>query len=138
MTSNETENPTGKNNRLLLLCSVIIAAALIISASVFARGIAERPLTGSFSGSLLADSSYYYDIMEIDGLMNYLAIYPTSKDEENYDNAMNQLQTDLQNSIVNGDWPEFPFVQLNGRLYFSRQAVDDWFTQQGKQQLIIN
>jgi hypothetical protein len=131
-----------KNSFPLMLCTIIAVAGFIIGTLIFANVIAERPMLGNFSGSI-SDSYTYPDLMEIDDLKQYLGIYPTYDEShsegygDNYDKMDNELRSDLQNSILNGDWPGFPYVQLNDRLYFSKQAVDDWFAEQSKQQLRV-
>lgn len=123
-----------KKNIPLLLCGVIIAVGMIVASSIFANATANRPMVGSFSGSLSSSNIYSNDIMDIYALIQYLRIYPEVG--EDYDEA--KLISDLQDSILSGDWPGFPYVQLDGRLYFSKQAVDDWFAEQGKQQLVVD
>jgi hypothetical protein len=119
---------------ILLLCSVVVAVGFIIGASIFSSALAERPLIGSFSGSL-SSSDYSSDIMDTDGLMYYLAIYPEV--DTDYDAENNSLKSELENNIINDKWPDFPYVNINGRLYFSKQAVDEWFLEKGKAQLEI-
>lgn len=137
------KNKDWKNSLPLMICAIIIAIGLIIAALVFANIMADRPMMGNFNGSISSNSYTYPDLMEIDVLQQYLGIYP-SHDEydsegyvDNYDKIDSKLRSDLQNDILNGVWPEFPYVQINDRLYFSKQAVDDWFAEQGKQQLRI-
>ena len=123
-----------KNSFPLILC---------IATLIFANVIADRPMQGNFIGSI-TNSNTYPDLMEIDDLKQYLGIFPSFDENngesygDNYDNMNNELRSDLENSILNGKWPGFPYVQLDGRLYFSKQAVDDWFAEQSKQQLRVN
>ncbi|HBG12876.1 MAG: hypothetical protein KZY87_18760 [Lachnospiraceae bacterium] len=123
-----------KNSFPLILC---------IAALIFANVIADRPMQGNFVGSI-TNSNTYPDLMGIDDLKQYLGIYPSYDENnsesygDNYDNMNNELRSDLENSILKGKWPGFPYVQLNDRLYFSKQAVDDWFAEQSKQQLRVN
>lgn len=138
------KNKDWKNSLPLMICAIIIAVGFIIAALVFANIMADRPMMGNFNGSISSNSYTYPDLMEIDVLQQYLGIYP-SHDEydsegygDNYDKIDSKLRSDLQNNILNGVWPEFPYVQINDRLYFSKQAVDDWFAEQSKQQLRVN
>ncbi len=132
-----------KNSLPMMLSAIIVAAGFIIAALIFAITIADRPMQGIFNGSISSNSFTYPDLMGIDDLKQYLGIYPTYDDNDsesygvNYDNIDRKLRSDLQNNILNGVWPEFPYVQINDRLYFSKQAVDDWFAEQSKQQLRI-
>jgi len=122
-----------KNSFPLILCIVTL---------IFANVIADRPMQGNFIGSI-TNSNTYPDLMGIDDLKQYLGIYPSYDENnsesygDNYDNMNNELRSDLENSILKGKWPGFPYVQLNDRLYFSKQAVDDWFAEQSKQQLRV-
>lgn len=117
----------------LVLCSVIIAIGIIIGAAIYSNALAERPLVGSFSGSL-SSSDGSNDIMDTGGLMSYLAIYPQPSDAD-YDAEISRIKTELQSNILSGKWPDFPYVSLSGRLYFSKQAVDEWFSDMGKTRL---
>jgi len=123
-----------KNSFPLILCIVTL---------IFANVIADRPMQGNFIGSI-TNSNTYPDLMEIDDLKQYLGLFPNYDENnsesygDNYDKIDNELRYDLENSILNGEWPGFPYVQLNDRLYFSKQAVDDWFAEQSKQQLRVN
>lgn len=130
-----------------ILVSVIIAAGLVIAAVIFSGAVADRPLVGSFSGSL---SQYEYAqesaLMDTEMLRMYLSLYPTQEmytteyDEEGneimsgYDLAEETLRTALEQNITGGAWHGFPYVRLDGRLYFSKQAVDDWFYAQANAQ----
>lgn len=145
------KNKDWKDSLPLMFCTIIIAVGFIIAALIFANAIADRPMQGNFSGSISSGSFTYPDLMEIDDLRQYLGIYPAYEEnygesldenyaqshEENYEELISKLQSDLESSILNGDWPGFPYVQISDRLYFSKQAVNDWFAEQGKQQLRI-
>lgn len=131
-----------KSSLPLIFCTLIAAIGFIIAALIFANVIADRPLIGNFSGSI-SNGYIYPELMGIDDLKQYMGLFPAydESDSESYGNNYNimnsELRSDLQSSILNGDWPGFPYVQLNDRLYFSKQAVDDWFAEQSKQQLHI-
>ena len=131
-----------KNSMPLMLCTIIAVVGFIIAVLIFANVIADRPMMGNFSGSI-SNGYTYPDLMEIDELKQYLRIYPIRNEndsedyDDNYDKIDNKLRSELQNNIINGNWPGFPYVQLNDRLYFSKQAVDDWFAEQSKQQLHV-
>ncbi len=139
-----------------IISAALIAAGLIVAAGIFAQALVDRPLTGSFSGSLHTGSYPYPDLMGIDSLREYLGIYPTyeeavpedivmvedgqaaeiaSVQPDDYDRRQEALNEELRGKILGGKWPGFPYVELDGRLYFSKQAVDDWFAEQGKKQL---
>lgn len=132
-----------KNSLPLIFCTIIVVVGILIATLIFANVIADRPMQGNFSGSVSSSSYTYSDLMGIDELKQYMGIYPTYDENDSesygadYDSMENELRSNLQNSILNGDWPGFPYVQLNDRLYFSKQAVDDWFAEQSKQQLQI-
>ena len=120
----------------LLLCSVIIAVGIIIGSAVSSSTLADRPLTGSFSGSL-SSSDYHSDIMTTDGLMVYLGIFPTNENMD-YGAERKYLMDELKTNILDGKWIDFPYVNLNGTLYFSKAAVDEWFAEKGKTQLTVD
>lgn len=124
-----------KKTLILLICSVVIAVGFIIGASIFSNALAERPLMGSFSGSL-SSSDYSSDLMNTDVLMGYLGIYP-QQDAADYDAEMKRLKSELESNITSGAWSQFPYVSISGRLYFSKQAVDEWFLEKGKGQTVI-
>lgn len=126
-----------KKTVILLICSVIVAAGIITGAAIFSSALAERPLVGSFSGNLSSSNYSPPDIMGTESLMGYLAIYPQS-DVNDYDAEMGRLKSELESSILSGKLPDFPYVSINGKLYFSRQAVDEWFLEKGKTQLKID
>ncbi len=121
---------------VLLLCSLIIAAGIIIGSAVSATTLAERPLTGSFSGSL-SSSGYDFNITTTDGLMNYLGIFANNASPD-YETERNDLLKELEDNIISGKWPDFPYVSINGQLYFSKDAVDEWFSEKGKTRLVID
>ena len=131
-----------KNSMPLMLCTIIAVVGFIIAALIFANVIADRPMMGNFSDSI-SNGYTYPELMGIDDLKQYMGIFPTYEESDSesygntYDNMNDELRSDLQNSILNGDWPGFPYVQINDRLYFSKQAVDDWFAEQSKQQLRV-
>lgn len=131
-----------KNSFPFIFCTIVVVVGFIIAILIFANVIADRPMYGNFSGSI-SNGYTYPDLMEIDELKQYLRIYPIRNEndsedyDDNYDKIDNKLRSDLENNILNGDWPGFPYVQLNDRLYFSKQAVDDWFAEQSKQQLRV-
>ena len=130
-----------KNSFPFIFCTIVVVG-FIIAILIFANIIADRPMYGNFSGSI-SNGYTYPDLMEIDELKQYLRIYPIRNEndsedyDDNYDKIDNKLRSDLESNILNGDWPGFPYVQLNDRLYFSKQAVDDWFAEQSKQQLHV-
>lgn len=131
-----------------LLFAIIIAIGMIIAANIFSNTIAERPMMGSFSGSFSQSNYSDMELMSIDELRYYLSMFPAeSYTYTNYDDNGNpisgygleeiKMSGELQRKITNGTWPGFPYVQLGERLYFSKQAVDDWFYEQGKAQLSV-
>ena len=133
--------------------SLIIAAGLIVAAIIFANAMADRPMVGSFSGSLSQYASTSNDLMDIEVLRDYLSIYPVDNheiiyydDEGNatddkgnlilsYDEQVAALRMELEQNITSGAWPGFPYVKVGDRLYFSKKAVDEWFYTQSKAQL---
>ena len=125
-----------------ILFALIIAAGMIIAAHTFSGTVAGRPVIGSFSGSLSQSSTS--EIMDLPALRYYLSLYPSESYGEyggdgssymDYDAENAKMLDDLQRDIVSGKWPDFPYVQLGERMYFSKQAVDDWFYAQAKVQL---
>lgn len=122
---------------ILLICSVIVTLGIITGAAIFSSALAERPLTGSFSGSLTSTDSSL-GIMGTESLMGYLGIFPSPDATGDYDAEMGRLKSELENNILSGKWPGFPYVSINGKLYFSRQAVDEWFLEKGKGQLKVD
>ncbi len=129
-----------------ILFATIIATGMIIAAHIFSNTIAERPVMGNFSGSI--SQSTTQEIMDIEALRYYLSMYPTESYDgteydskgipiSGYDFEAAKILDDLQRNITDGKWPGFPYVQLGERLYFSKQAVDDWFYAQGKIQLSV-
>lgn len=144
-----------KKNIPLLLCSIIVSASFLISAAIFSNAIINRPINASFSGSIY-DSYNQSELMDIDTLMYYLHISPSyteeyefydnSSDGEsystengfNYDEENQKLKSELQENILGGKFPDFPYVQLNGNLYFNKAAVEEWFFIQSKNQTVID
>ncbi len=63
----------------LVLCSLIIAVGIIIGSAVSSSTLAERPLTGSFSGSLSSSEPVETEIMSTYSLMYDLGIFPSSE-----------------------------------------------------------
>ncbi len=120
----------------LLLCSVIIAGGIIIGSAVSSSTLAERPLTGSFSGSLSSSELMETEVMGTYSLMYDLGIFP-SNESVDYDTENERLKSELESNILNGKWPGFPYVSINGDMYFSRSAVEEWFAEKGKTQLVI-
>ena len=131
-----------------LLFAIILATGMIIAASIFSNTIADRPMMGSFSGSISQSAYSDMELMSIDELRYYLSMYPAeSYTYTDYDRNGNpisgrgleevKMSGELQRNITSGTWPGFPYVQLGERLYFSKQAVDDWFFEQGKAQLSV-
>ncbi len=130
-----------------VLFAIIIAAGMIVAAQVFSNTIADRSLIATFNGSLSQSDYNTKEMMDINELRNYLSIYPTQTYSSEYDNKGNpisgyefeeiKLRDELARSITSGTWPDFPYVKLGERLYFSKQAVDDWFYAQGKVQLNV-
>lgn len=117
-----------------LLFAIIIAAGMIIAASIFSNTVADRPMMGSFSGSISQSAYSDMELMSIDELRYYLSMYPA----ESYTYMEEvKMSNELQSKITSGTWPGFPYVQLGERLYFSKKAVDDWFFEQGKAQLSV-
>ena len=119
----------------LVLCSLIIAVGIIVGAAVSSITLAERPLTGSFSGSLSSSESVETEIMSTDSLMYDLGILPSESGD--YDNEYARLKSELESKILSGKWPNFPYVSINGEMYYSRTSVEEWFTEKGKTQLVI-
>ena len=103
---------------VLLLCSLIIAAGIIIGSAVSASTLAERPLTGSFSGSLNSSEPAETEIMSTYSLMHDLGIFPSSESTD-YDTENERLKSELESNILSGKWPDFPYVSINGQMYFS-------------------
>ncbi len=130
-----------------VLFAIIIAAGMIVAAQVFSNTIADRSLIATFNGSLSQSDYNTKEMMDINELRNYLSIYPTQTYSSEYDNNGNpisgyefeeiKLRDELARNITSGTWPDFPYVKLGERLYFSKQAVDDWFYAQGKVQLNV-
>ncbi len=133
-----------KRALLPLIGSIIIAAGLIIAAVIFAVAagkVAERPIMGSMSGTLSSGSLYpsqSMDLMTSRELQDYLEIRtdvrPYMDDDENDLRA----RAGMEANITSGKWPGFPYVMLGGKLYFSKSAVDEWFTENAKNQLVID
>ncbi len=120
-----------KKSLPMLVSSGIVAAGFIISAFIFSNALLDRPMVGNLSGTLVSANSSTPDLMNTASLLQYLGIYPDTAQES-------AMQTKLENNISNGVWPGFPYVKINNRMYFSKQAVDEWFFEQGKQALVIN
>lgn len=120
----------------LLLCSLIIAVGIIVGSAVSSSTLAERPLTGSFSGSISSSEMADTQIMDTYALMYELGIFP-SQESLDYDAENDRLKSELESNILSGKWPGFPYVSLNGQMYFSKTAVEEWFAQMGKTQLVI-
>lgn len=115
----------------------------------------------SFAGSLSSDRYVYPELMSLSQLQDYMGIYPDSEETyteiyyelyesaidegmavpepiyeyDNYDKAKEQLAATLRDNILSGKWPDFPYVLLDGELYFSKAAVDEWFREKSGQQL---
>lgn len=139
----------------LFICVLILSLSILIASIIFSNAILNRPLNASFSGSI-SDGYTTPDIMDIDILMGYLGIYssaiqtesyetysleekePISTNEYNYDEMNNRLKEELENNILNGNFPEFPYIKMNGKLYFSKQAVDEWFFTHSKDQISVD
>ncbi len=121
---------------VLLLCSLIIAVGIVIGSAVSASTLAERPLTGSFSGSLNSYESVETEIISTYSLMNDLGILP-SNESVDYDTEYERLKSELESNILSGKWPDFPYVSINGQMYYSSTAVEEWFAEKGKTQLVI-
>lgn len=121
---------------ILLLCCVIISAGIITGAAIFSSALTERPLVGSFSGNL-SSTDYSSDIIGTESLMAYIGIFP-QPEAMDYDAEISRLKSELESSILSGKWPDFPYVSINGKLYFSKQAVDEWFLEKGRTQLKID
>lgn len=119
---------------MLLVAAVIIATGMIVSAWLFSNAIAQRPIQGSFTGTINSGSVEQAEIMDINGLRYYLGILP---EKEDYDATSKQLVETLEEDILSGKWTGFPFVKLKGQLYFSKQAVDQWFFEQSRQRRIM-
>ncbi|WRS27061.1 hypothetical protein U6B65_12100 [Oscillospiraceae bacterium MB08-C2-2] len=138
----ETQSIDWKKSLPLLLTGGIVAVGIVIASLIFANVLADRPMTGSFSGSLATGSYSYPELMELETLKDYLGIFPSSDllDRENgqsYEQAEAKLLQELESNILSGHWPGFPYVKLDGRVYFSKQAVDQWFLQQAQAQLTV-
>ena len=136
-----------------IVVSLIIATGFVVAAVIFANAMADRPMVGSFSGSLSQYAAANNDLMDIDVLRDYLSMYPVDAgetiyydDEGNamddngspvlgYDEQVDALRMELQQNITSGAWPGFPYVKVGDRLYFSKKAVDEWFYTQSKAQL---
>lgn len=131
----------------IVLFAVIIAIGMIVAANVFSNSIAGRPVIASISGSLSQNDYGTRELMDIDELRVYLSMHPTDQYTEYYDDngksvssyGLNEekIRDGLQRNITSGTWLDFPYVQLGERLYFSKQAVDEWFYTQGKAQLNV-
>ena len=123
----------------VVLCSIIVAISITEAASI----LAERPVQSMFSESISAGNGAESQLMELDELMAYLSLYPDIGETlegdslDDYEKTVEQRRTNLQENILNGTWPAFPYVQLNDRLYFNKKAVNEWFYEQGKQQRIV-
>jgi len=65
------------------------------------------------------------EVMDVSMLIEYLRLEDAVQPE------------DLQGAILNGDWTDFPYVQLHGQMYFSKSAVDGWFEEKSRQRLIV-
>lgn len=122
-----------------IICSAILAFGIVKAASI----LSERPVMNTFNGTISSGNGSYSELMGINQLMSYLDLYPSmdyTTEEysmDDYDKTVAQRRSDLQKAILNGDWPAFPYVQLNDQLYFSKEAVDEWFFEQGKQHLVV-
>ena len=127
-----------------LCCGAMLTAGLIISAYL----LSNRPMTGSLSGSFSSSSGAveYPDVMSIHQLQGYLGIYPSYNEIEYFDpeeepqgdapvpawgpDNYEQREQELLDELianVKSRWADFPYVELSGELYFSKQAVDEWF-----------
>ena len=120
----------------LVLCSLIIAVGIIVGSAVSSSTLAERPLTGSFSGSLDSSEPVETEIMSTYSLMYDLGIFPSSESAD-YDAENERLKSELESDILSGKWPDFPYVSIDGEMYYSRTAVEEWFAEKGKTQLVI-
>ena len=136
-----------------IVVGLIVAAAIVVGAVIFANAMADRPMVGSFSGSLSQYASSNNDLMDIGVLRDYLSMYPVDADETiyyddagnamddngspvlGYDEQVAALRMELQQNITSGAWPGFPYVKVGDRIYFSKKAVDEWFYTQSKAQL---
>ncbi len=145
-----------KKSLPMLLGALIIATGLCIAANT----LANRPMQGSLSGSLVATSGGRYehpDVMDTRSLLDYLMIYPDIKYDveyssgdssgqpaempteyvDPYDEAMQNLITAFEADVLSSKLPGFPFVQIDNRMYYSKAAVDQWFADMGTQQLVV-
>jgi len=145
----------GTGLTLWMVSTMILSASFIAAALIFSNAIANRPMTGSFSGSFSPGSYEYPEVMSLDTLKSFLGIYPSENEWEeqqdmqtgdqpvsiayfdDYDAAERRLRDALAEDILSGKWPDFPYVRLGGNLYFSRQAVEQWFREQSGKQLSI-
>lgn len=139
----------------ILLAGVIVAAGLIVAAVIFGGALAERPMAGSFSGSLVSAAGGNSGTMDIYELQGYLGLHMDWKpDESAYYNADSEVPVPAQPhddytaaeaqftervraAIVSGAWPDFPYIELGGQLRFSRQAVDEWVAEKSREQLVL-
>ncbi len=154
----ETKRFSGMGLIVRLLSAALLAAALIAAALIYSGAVSDRPVVGSFSGSLSSGAYAYPEIMDLETLKAYLGIYPAANDEtdfesqsfgsaqesaaapiglSSYDDADKRLLDALGDDILSGKWPEFPYVKLGDKLYFSRQAVEQWFRDQAEKRLTI-
>ena len=142
---------------LRMVSKLILAAAVIVAALIFSNAVANRPMMGSFSGSFSSGSYEYPEVMDLDVLKSFLGIYPSVNewgeqqdmpagdepalaaysDYFGYDAVEKRLRDELAEDILSGKWPDFPYVRLGGKMYFSRQAVVQWFLEQSEKQLSV-
>ena len=142
---------------LRMVPTLILSVSIIAAALIFSNTVGDRPMMGSFSGTFSSGSYEYPEVMSLDTLKSFLGIYPSDNeweeqqnvqtgedrasivyyDDYDYDAVERRLRDALAENILSGKWPDFPYVRLGSELYFSRQAVEQWFQEQSKEQLSI-
>jgi hypothetical protein len=106
----------GKQRELLgiiskLLFAIIVAISMIIAARIFSNAIADRPLVGSFNGSLSQSNFGDDELMDVEELRDYLSMYPTEYETSYYSNGSpisgydferRKMRDELQRNITSG------------------------------------
>lgn len=156
------EKKSDQNPRIVL-CASILALGFILAACIFSASTPRSPVQinyPDYSASYGYQDTIGSDIINFEELQRYLDLYPehlfgeveipissgenitvvSPSDMEAVKNSelIEAYSTEVQASILAGEWGDFPYLQIRGRLYFSKKAIAEWFYENSKQQLTID